>query len=188
MSTIHDALKKVQDDMAAPNKPSEPSAAQPQHPHNPFNATTTPPKQDKPITQQENQPNNKNQKIFAIIIFILLFSLLGFGTTLLIKQNKIPLLTAQFYKIVERTQKTTPTQKAIPPQKKPSPIPEGVIRVQGIMKINNKQVALINNEIYTTGDSIEGNTIEMITKEEVFFIDKEGQKNSLKIFKQKSKQ
>lgn len=178
MSTIHDALKKVQDDMTIPSaespNPSDPTAEvqTPQRPHNPFNP---PPSATAPQTAQETEsPREGPKKILFIILIVIIVMAIGAGLTVILKSSN---LSALQHKIsFSLAPKKTPPQVTVAP-----PIKPGEIKVQGIMSVNDKEVALINHEIYATGDTVDGQTILNITKTAVLFRDENGQQILMRI-------
>jgi hypothetical protein len=53
----------------------------------------------------------------------------------------------------------------------------------GTMMTGDTRVALINDDVYSVGDTLQGRTIANITKDEVELTDAAGQKTTLKIGK-----
>ena len=180
MSTIHDALKKVQDDMDRPDSSAEktPDAGTPAKPHNPFNPPPPPaPAQTSDIPEPQ-KPKNTGRKIFFAFLIVIIIAGISTGGFLLAQRYDISALTSQcrFARIKKKpasvAQKTKPV--SFIPKK-------SGLRIQGIMTVNNKHVALINNEIYEAGASVDGQHIKTITPHNVILVSPDGQEQTLDV-------
>lgn len=199
MSTIHDALKKVQDDMG-PQKDSTPQGSQesqdpqksqgaqgsqesqepketqkPPKPHNPFNAATPPPQ--KPVEEETPEPPKKisTQKLIGIIVIVIILG--GLGTTIFLLTSPNRSKFAPLNKVKAIISKKTDQASA------PVTYSKDEIVLNGIMTVGKKHVALINGEIYETGDTVNGKQIKQITKTNVTFLDEEGNIETIRISK-----
>lgn len=190
MSTIHDALKKVQDDMGPqkdsapqssqetqdPQKTQEPQGSQePPKPHNPFNAATPPPQE--PVEEETPNPPKKinTQKIIGIIFIVIVLG--GLGTTVFLLTSPNRSTFAPLNKIKSIISKKTEQPLT------PVTYSKDEIVLSGIMTVGKKHVAFINGEIYETNDVINGRQIKQITKTNVTLLDEEGNIETVRISK-----
>jgi len=177
MSTIHDALKKVQDNMTTPSSESpdtvKPAAESPTppRPRNPFN----PPPVAAPRTAQEPEhPKEGPKKILFILLILIIVTSIGAGLAMILRGSKLEALRHKFSFSLAR--KKTPPRITAPP-----PIKPGEIKLQGILSVNGSQAALINHEIYHSGDTVKGQTILNITKTDVLIRDENGQETTMRV-------
>lgn len=175
MSTIHDALKKVQDDMQ-PQDVSAEKTPEPEKPYNPFNAP--PPLPEKKIAEENPEPPKKNSKKITNIIFIVII-LCGLGYSIFSLVTRF-----NFHQLKQFKASIFHTQIQQSKQAQPAvATPKGGIRIQGIMAMGSRHVALINNDIYEVGDTVEEKRIKLITKNEVTIVDDAGVEKTLEISK-----
>ena len=174
MSTIHDALKKVENDMRPQNQEPEQKKPEQSRPHNPFNPPPPPPDPSAPV-QNPEPPSKSNKKNFLIIIlFILILCGLGFAATYALDHFNV------FSK-----QKTISFSKKEParPVVEENFIPGSRIRVKGTMVMGDKTVALINNNVYEVGNEINGKRIKSISPRTVILIGEDGEEEVLTVSK-----
>lgn len=187
MSTIHDALKKVEKNMN-PSDPAGPQPPQPQRPRNPFN----PPFQ--PVSTQPQKKRPKSSPIMKKILgqtaaFLILFVLIGLLIKLappVLKELNIPVPKLTAIRLPSFKQaKQTPA-----PQARAIPAPAAAARVsyhdselilQGIMAVGNSYSALINGKIYETGENLRGMTITEISKNTVTLKKEDGTEQILRL-------
>jgi hypothetical protein len=107
-----------------------------------------------------------------IIIFILLLT--GFVVYKYVLKGTVP-------SFVKKSDTWTPNYNPPPPPKKNYAPDEFVF--SGTMMTGDTRVALINDDVYSIGDTIQGRTITNITKDTVDLIDAAGVKSTIKIGK-----
>lgn len=173
MSTIHDALKKVQDDMTPQDSSLEhPQPQENPKPQNPFNVSPPPPEQPPAQEQEPEKPRNNKAKII-ILSFILAIAALSAAAAIFKDRLKLP--TQNFPKLIT-------DKKSTPSQPQPAASRDG-IHFKGIMTINKKNVAFINDAFYKIGDMVNDKKITFITKDSVTLVDESGQEQTLKTIK-----
>ena len=144
MSFIHDALKKTQENLEYQNIKKNDSVL-----------PISPAPQQSIKTAQKPKAQIHSLRFFILLSLLIVLIIVFFSQkSFFIKYKKItPPLSATIQKlIVEPIRSETPTPSFV---------------VSGIMMIDNKQVALINNEIHHVGDIIKNGKIIEITLEKV---------------------
>lgn len=149
MSIIHDALKKVQDQTPSP-APSPSNTAE---------------KNNGPSSQQI--PVWLILTLIAVIVFIFSLTITKtppktFPTDSVASQSSPKAISSP----------TTPSPNTIESKPQTTAIPsENLLRVEGVMDMGTKKVALINGNIYETGQTVQGKTITNITLEHIITMD-----------------
>ncbi|MEW5895246.1 MAG: hypothetical protein AB1650_05775 [Candidatus Omnitrophota bacterium] len=170
MSTIHDALKKVQDNMQPENiLPGEQNGPEQPKTHNPFN----PPPSAKPeVPDKMEAGQRKNGKNFLVILFtVLILCGLGFALTYGIDHLELFLSRQHFL----------PFKKQISEVEK-NALPGNTIKVQGtIMMAKGRTAALINSEIYEVGGIVNGKKIKSIDRNTVVVAGEDGVEEILSV-------
>jgi len=168
MSTIHDALQKVQDDMDTQQTDAT-GPAQPRPPHNPFNK---PPQSPPPAeTVKAGTPKPPQKNFWGVILVIILVCGVGFAGTYFIDRMdilQIPKIELPF---------TQPKHAQVKAED------DEVLRIKGIMTTKGKNVALIHNGIYEKGDIVDGMTIIEISPTQVTLTNSQGEQTVLGISK-----
>jgi len=173
MSTIHDALKKVQDDMTPQQEENTtPQPQEPSAPHNPFNAS--PPPLEEKIAEETPELPKKKINIINVIFIVIIICGLGYGVYSLTTSSE--LTSFQDFKA---------SKLSIKPKKVSAPVarPQEGLYIQGTMAVGNRHVALISGDIYEVNDSIAEKQITKITKNEVYIINEAGEEKILKVSK-----
>lgn len=210
MSIIHDALKKTQNnlnnnqDKNASNKMNtenpDSSNAPPANPmsviydklHKKPDVKQNPPHPKSPT--KRNNPNNETQSnpvmTFFTIIFCL-FIITGAGWFIYqyyaqnMEKNGVDLkkaLTIKPQKLYTiGTPKKPRPKPAVKVAQEEKNIPSNTIILSGITMMGEKRVALINNEIYQVGESVQGKKIISISIEKVELEDNTGNITTLKV-------
>ena len=190
MSIIHEALKKAQADLEKKenhdltkmyeelhhplpqkNKPLEPnriSSAENSVSQGSLAATVLSPDTASPLKDKTEhlglKPSLPSRKSWIKIIFILVFIFfVGSG-----------MLLGIFPHILNQPYKSAPTiaePKFSKSKEVPQPTEKNPLILSGTMMMGDKRVALINNEIYEVGESVEGKKIINITLEKVELLD-----------------
>jgi len=190
MSIINDALKKVQislkkkeppvqEKQPIPNTPASEatSSVQPQirKESSPQPSLPPPPFLLKDSLLKKDYIQNILLVLFCLAMSCLFFALAAF----LLKQVTKPKATSVVPEVVSEKPAALKQQKIMPQkQREQPPAPALVIEkdplegitVYGIMTMDDKYVALINNEIYEVGDKIDGMKIMDIALDHVKFL------------------
>lgn len=210
MSIIHDALKKTQSNLnnnqekdasskmntenTASNNTNPPPPANPMSSiydklHKKPDANQNPPNPKSPT--KRNNPKNETQGNPVMTFFTIIFCLfiiagaiwfiyqyyaqnmdktgVDFKKALTIKPQKLYIIG-------------TPTHRPKPVVKKVEKnLPPNTIVLSGITMMGDKRVALINNEIYQLGESVQGKKIVSISIEKVELEDSTGNITTLKV-------
>lgn len=156
MSIINDALKKTQSDLLT--KALKPSA---QEEKKPTPAQATLPLRSSGPAAPESAQLKKTTKRSVDRTQVLLGITIGFCVCLLAGMILI------FNQISSHGLATT-SRKAV---RRPHKNSSSEIVISGVITRNNKNVALINNEIYEVGETINGKKIVNITLEKVELLD-----------------
>jgi hypothetical protein len=183
MSIIHDALKKVQTDLTRKNDSLPPAAVQKTEKRETLispkvEMSRTPCSPASPQVRQTRSAWNFSKDIIFLAsgFFILLF---GWG-------HFIQPLTITALPPTESAYQTPEHNSHPPASTAPEPVipEEQPLVVSGIMAMDDKHVALINDAIYEAGEEIEGQRILEITMEKVRIFDIEkGEIKTLKVTK-----
>ncbi len=186
MSTIHDALKKAEQDMK-PEDQNAPITSAPQKPHNPFNKPAAPPEMSQETRQETVQPPKRNGKKFiGVIIAIILCCVLGFGITYALDFfDLFPSQRKALSSKVSRFFLSLQPQPADPPSSNAAASPQKTkppFKLQGIMVMEGKNVALINNDIYEAGDTVENIEILSISSKQITVLEN-GEEKTLRVSK-----
>ncbi|HSV43833.1 MAG TPA: hypothetical protein VLJ10_04685 [Candidatus Bathyarchaeia archaeon] len=184
MSTIHDALKKVEHDMK-PEDQQTSSPPTPQPTHNPFNKPVVPPKTSQETMQQTPEPPKRNgKKVIGIVITIILCCVLGFGITYAIDFfDLFPSQRRVFScKISSFFSSFRPKPDDSPSVTEPAPKAKPVIKLQGVMVMGGKNLALINNDIYEVGDTVNNVEILNISSKQITVLEN-GEEKTIKVSK-----
>lgn len=176
MSTIHDALKKVQDDMGSHSQNQNADNQIPSKPHNPFNAPPPPPQEPVASEGQEepSDPKINAQKIIGIIFIVIIIGGLGMAIYLLTNTGSQLMATFNGFKTGQRPPTTQQTQI-------PTFRASHEMRLKGIMTVGDKHVALFGDEIFKLNDEINGKRIIAITGKDITIIDEEGVEQTIKV-------
>ncbi len=162
MSTIHDALKKTQKNMPDDNPISSHRAA-PIHPHNPFNPPSSATPGYDPATPDADTPekNRKTRsKFFIFLLFLLIIVAMGFTTVSVFPK-------VRGFLMQKKSLLTKALQPALPSPAAKQPVKKTEIILQGIMIMEQENLALINGAIYETGDTVNDCIIEEISRNTV---------------------
>ncbi|MBF0388104.1 MAG: hypothetical protein HQL20_09680 [Candidatus Omnitrophica bacterium] len=167
MSIIHDALKKVQSKTPSPVvTPPAPANA----------ATSVPGKGPTGNAPTDNSWSSLTILMAAVltvavvVIFAVILKLAN-DTTKHAPRAVIPTSTepaANTQKIPAVTDSTGPSTPATVPQPAEPPATKPLaknnsLKIEGVMDMGGKMVALINGEVYEEGQTVSGNLITMIT-------------------------
>jgi len=168
MSTIHDALKKVQNNNPEPQEPVKPK----------INPVTGQPVTLNPPTQQFKPPKSKEPKDPKAFL-----KLLGQIAILIILIAGC-LMAAKYYGFLDRIQlprwrlslpsiknKPRSPYTVKPVKGKPQTAPQSLtdLQISGTMSLDGKTIVLINGTIYEVGDKILNAEIVSISKNEIVF-------------------
>ena len=201
MSIIHDALKKVQanlDHKVEPEIPPKdiskiyeklyqrsetPAPSLPPAPplrSSPPKASSVSKTAGKPTGQKPAavySDSEHKRKIWPqLVVTLTLFTILWVAVYILIQQNLLKQISAAIPSLQKPPAKSRPSRASLPPS------PSDALILQGIMGIdNNKRVALINDEIYEAGQSVNGKKIVNITLEKVELEDPSGKITTLRV-------
>ena len=145
MSIIHDALKKTQTNLHTAN----PVTASPR-PTNP-NSMASPQQKSEPLISPSVKTSDAKMIVFISIVLILVGIFAAYLVNLLLSSSKSPV-------------SQTPMVKQKNPVYK---LDKGAIVLSGTMMMGDRQVALINDDIYEIGDTIQGKKIIDISLKEV---------------------
>jgi hypothetical protein len=209
MSIIHDALKKTQANLNNNNEPkkspepnmnsSEPNKSEHNTPqemqsiydklHKKPEPIVPPPTKNNPgksakktAARQENSVMN----FLGIILCILIIS----GAIWFIYEyysKDLGKKGMDFKKVLNFKPKKlnfgfgTKSKNSKPLSAANNNLPPGAIILNGITSMGDKRVALINNEIYQVGETIEGKKITDISMEKVELVDSNGNVTTLKV-------
>jgi len=168
MSIIHDALKKVQT-----NLDKKKSSARHNNNTPPFAQRARSLSSDSQNTVKEYAPDSiLNGVVFLLItcLIVLLLYILNRPSHLRQTPQQYTATPASSIKFPSRA--IHPTNISPPQKNMPQKNNETVL--QGTMLMGNRQVALINSEIYELGESVNGLTITNITLKKVDLIDQNG--------------
>jgi hypothetical protein len=183
MSIIHDALRKTQNKMdnkdpKAPGQPGPDPTSDAQKDVNVIYEKLHQKKVDHsapPGTSGKSgkgQPEkNTNQGGPVFLLFLLIIALAGTVYFIYFKGKKINLPKPHFSSNPSRSLKTKP----VPTYR------ENEIVLNGTMMMGDRQVALINNEIYELGESVKGKKIVSISLQKVELEEPDGNVTVLKV-------
>ncbi len=207
MSIIHDALKKTQANLnnneqkksPEPNMTSEPNKSEHNPPQDMLNIyeklhkkpepTVPPPTKinpGKPTKKTATRQENPVMNFFAILLCLLIIS----GAIWFIYQyyaqdmEKKGVDLKKVFNIKPKKLNfhiVAPTKNAAPISAANNNLPPGAIILNGITTMGDKRVALINNEIYQVGETIEGKRITDISMQKVELVDSNGNVTILKV-------
>ncbi|MFP4472249.1 MAG: hypothetical protein ACLFPX_00055 [Candidatus Omnitrophota bacterium] len=161
MSTIHDALKKVQQKMS----PGKENVRE-----NPVTSGLSP--QEKQDAEQPGTPspspkiNPKRPTLFRIFLAAFFCLILAGTITYLIYIRGVSHQSPSASTII-----TSAQDQAEPIR----------LKLNGISRIEGRKVALINNEIYEQGQTVSGLTVESIAMGQVVLTDPSGARQILKV-------
>ena len=184
MSIINEALKKTQTLRQTPSPVANDRPSPPQETWPESRAVPSVPRSISLPAQSSSVPAKPRQRKWHIIVLLeILFLLFVVGVLFIVQP--------QFSGVFPKINLNAGTDKKTPPQQPPpavrtapatistaAPSPAASHRhnrgliVNGIMMNNGKIAALINGEIYETGDYIDGKKITDITGDEVILMDK----------------
>lgn len=170
MSIIHDALKKLQNNKKADEFPSPPS---PQFETGPVSAqpdvTPTPASQPKVPTRVLIAALTLLSLTVAVIFFFLI--------KLAAQTNVHPTLTA-----VQKS--TAPAETTAPAASKPAnaAAAQEAIKLEGIIEMGGRKLALINGGVYEKGQTVGGHVIQEIDETGIK-VSKDDQTHTIPIFR-----
>ncbi len=168
MSTIHDALKKVQNNNPEPQEPAKPK----------INPVTGQPVTLNPASAQFKPPQSQKPKDSKLFLKVL-----G-QIAILIILIAACLMAAKYYGFLDRIQlprwrislpsmKSKPrspyTIKPVKGKPQPAPLSLSDLQISGTMSLDGKTIVLINGVIYEVGDKILNAEIVSISKNEIVF-------------------
>jgi hypothetical protein len=152
MSIIHDALKKVQN-----GKQSSPDGNGPVSGAPDASQPVPGPASDRPKEPSPAIPKPvliSLMAVVSIVVIALLFILLG-----LARQTSIhPTIVPETPPLKVSVSVASPTQPAPPLEQ---------LKLEGIMNMGEKKVALINGSIYEEGQTVDGMTVVKVTESNV---------------------
>ena len=190
MSIINDALKKVQTNLnpqtrkePAPSvKPEQeqptvrpqiiptvqPVTGQQRRPATTINPVTVP-RPDIKLRPSANKPNSRYVSLFTTLSVLILCSIFFYFMSERQAHNKVAITLSQSEQITYHLNALKKEIEAISAKQKqqaaatvPTPAP-GTLTLKGVMTMNDKQVALINDGIYEVGQEIDGKRIVSIS-------------------------
>ena len=160
MSIINDALKKTQSEFQ--NKDGKnPTNVYEKFYQNKKNQLAP---DDPKAAKREEAPRRKSS---AGKVFLILFLFVLAGVVTVRHYPNIPRVLMHKAKSLKIA--STSTTPYVPPPVKRT-IPEGAIILNGVMLMDDRHVALINDDVYEVGDYINGKKIVNITLEQVDFL------------------
>ncbi len=181
MSIIHEALKKTQKSLEKNDPNVDRKTSLPKLPQNKTAPITDDIKIVSDIEEKTLDKIKKKKKsnLNALIIIYGIFVLLAIS---LLSKNNIDKLMAAT-KLEHKTQTPTPQQvKPLPKKSIPSAkINSSNIHFNGTMKMDGKIVALINEDVYETGEMIESFSILSITLKELTLQHQNGEITKLRV-------
>ncbi len=169
MSIINDALKKAQSDLTQNNqkeeKPKKTTKNIYEKLHKPKPSSQTP---------QEKTPPKKNKNfLIPIFLVIIILAFLGGLTAYLLKDKQlISNINFSLPKLPSPIGKTSSTRRSYN---------DGDLVLSGTMMMEDKRVALINDEVYEVGDTINGNRIMSISLKKVEIMNPKGKTVTLRV-------
>jgi len=186
MSIIDDALKKAQSNLDKKNNLSPTSQEkQPAQPKTPAPQTSRPAVRPLPQRPSENESSKNKTILISILSLIVLAGALFFILNKTSLKNSAFTKNIPVLKLINNSSKEKPAP-SIKPKTKPLlriNYDKNTMILNGTMTIDNKRVALINNNIYKVGDTVNGNEIIIITMERVELRDENGQITRLNVGK-----
>ncbi len=171
MSIINDALKKTQDNLEKKEPKDMSEVYAKLHGESPAAPEGSKNTSQKPTPAKENKKKTSSNLSQYLILLVLLI-----GIGFVIKNYYPQLIPRQlsfnlnFKKIFNQVRSSSsPTFRPFSPQKKTAqpPINANSIVLQGTLAREGKNVALLNDRIYESGESINGKTIVNITLKKV---------------------
>lgn len=188
MSTIHDALKKLEKNMQPPEPKSPQTTPPPVRQNNPFNPPPANLYSKENLQQRPPDPYTKNKKRRQMILLLILIGLIGTLIWMMpsaLQQLDIPQFNLKRFSLPFLRKKVSSTIFVRPspantiktPDKTSGPL------LQGIMVMGNKNIALIDNNPYEIDEKVGNMTITAISKNTVTLKDENGEEKILKISK-----
>jgi hypothetical protein len=182
MSIIHDALRKTQNKMdnkdAKAGQPGPDPTSDAQKDVNIIYEKLHQKKVDhsvppgSPVKSAKTQPEKKaNQAGPVLFLFLLIFALGGTVYFIYFKGKKINLPKPHFSSNSSHSRKTKPVPT----------YGDNEIVLNGTMMMGDRQVALINNEIYELGETVKGKKIVSISLQKVELEEADGNITVLKV-------
>ncbi|MCB9757284.1 MAG: hypothetical protein H6753_02525 [Candidatus Omnitrophica bacterium] len=181
MSIIHEALKKVQSERSGNTNAQNNPATTPKQ--SPSNSTTYSTILKTPLITNNSWSINK--LLWSLLLFILLsftlYNLYSYNVRITkIAATDSDILSVQSL-VNQNTNSNHPPAITDPAARIPMPPQpkKGELILSGVVKMDGKNFALINNEFYETGETVEGAKITRITTDSVDIL----QKNKLRTIK-----